>query len=480
MNSLVILREFATWRAAVDIVLITAGLFFLYRTLLRLGTWAIFTGMLLATAVFFVANFLDLKGIEWIYSNLSHVALIALIVIFQPELRKIFERAAAVTRQEAQKKEEGLAGLVAQSLFKLAEQKRGAIVVFPGRESVAEWLSGGFRLDAKPSQPLIMSIFDPNSPGHDGALIVYKSMFTRFGVRLPVSESQRLADDYGTRHHAAMGLAERTDALTLVVSEERGKVSIFSNGQIHPADTADVLELAITDHWTKTSESAMEMPGEGRWWAAAVQLLPSFLVAVLFWFSITISQGEVLERTFNVPIEYTLTSPDLVLVGEKPNDVRLHLAGPRTTLDGLTSSQLSVKIDLSNAVPGKQSFLVTENNVRLPKNLRLLDVSPPSVELTLAEIVKREMPIKPQLVGRLPASLVIAGITVNPEKVIALLPATGQRGTVESLTTTPIFLETIRETTTLFCKVVAPPSIQPTERRWPDVEVTIAVEKKKK
>lgn len=168
-----IIKELATWRAAVDILLITAGLFFLYRTLLRLGTWAIFTGILLATAVFFAANFLDLKGIEWIYSNLSHVALIALIVIFQPELRKIFERAASVARQEVQKKEEGLAAMVAHSLFKLAEQKRGAIVVFPGRESAGEWLSGGFRLDAKPSPPLLMSIFDPNSPGHDGALIVY-------------------------------------------------------------------------------------------------------------------------------------------------------------------------------------------------------------------------------------------------------------------------------------------------------------------
>jgi uncharacterized protein (TIGR00159 family) len=475
LNSLVIIKELATWRAVVDILLITAGLFFLYRTLLRLGTWAIFTGILLATAVFFVANFLDLKGIEWIYSNLSHVALIALIVIFQPELRKIFERAAAVTHQEAQKKEDGLASLVANSLFKLAAQKRGAILVFPGRESVAEWLSGGFRLEARPSQPLIMSIFDPNSPGHDGALIVSKGMFTRFGVRLPVSESQRLPDDYGTRHHAAMGLAERTDALTLVVSEERGIVSIFSNSQIRVAETSTAIEEAIGAHWAKTSESAIEMPGKGRWWAAVVQLLPSFIVAVLFWISITVSQGEALEKSFNVPVEYTLTSQNLVLVGDKPNEVRLHLAGPRTILDGVLPSQFSVTIDLSNAVPGKQSFLITEANVRLPKNIRLLDVSPPSVDLTLAEIVKRELPIQPQLVGRLPDNLAVSAIAVKPEKLPALLPSIQSKGQVSSLTTTPIYLETIRETTTLFCKIVAPPAIQPLDRRWPDVEVTIEV-----
>ncbi len=479
MNSAVILKELLTWRSAVDILLITAGLFFLYRTLLRLGTWTIFTGVLLATAVFFVANFLDLKGIEWIYSNLSHVALIALIVIFQPELRKIFERAASVTRQDVQHKEDGLVGMVSQSLFKLAEQKRGAIVVFPGRESVGEWLTGGFRLDAKPSLPLIMSIFDPNSPGHDGAVVVHNGLFTRFGVRLPVSESQRLAEDYGTRHHAAMGLAERTDALTVVVSEERGRVSIFRDGQITPVSDPAAVEAAVLTHWRETAAPAIEIPNGRRWWSAVLQLLPSFIVAGLLWLSLTVSQGELLEKVYTVPVEYTLTSPDLVLVGDKDNEIRIHLAGPRTSLEGLSPSQLSVKIDLSNAVPGKQSFLITDENVRLPKSVTLLDVVPSSLELTLAEIVKREIAIKPQLVGRLPGKLEIAAVTVKPDKLTALLPATGGKDQVSSITTTPIYLENFRETTTLFCKIIAPPAVQPVDKRWPDVAVTIAVRPKK-
>jgi uncharacterized protein (TIGR00159 family) len=475
-----IVKALLTWRAAVDILLVTAGLFFLYRTLLRLGTWAIFTGILLATAVFFVANFLDLKAIEWIYTNLSHVALIAMIVIFQPELRKIFERAASVTRKEIQQKEDGLVSLVSQSLFNLAGQKRGAIVVFPGRESVSEWLSGGFRMDAKPSLPLIMSIFDPNSPGHDGALIVHNGLFTRFGVRLPVSESHRLAEDYGTRHHAAMGLAERTDALVMVVSEERGRVSIFSGGQVRPASDPAVVDAAILEHWRETAAPAIEIPKGRRVWAAVWQLLPSFIVAVMFWLSLTVSQGEVLEKVLSVPVEYTLTSPDLVLVGGKDNEIRLHLAGPRTSLDGLSPAQLSVKIDLSNAVPGKQSFLITEENVRLPKTVTLLDVVPPSLELTLAQIVKQDIAVKPQLVGRLPENLELVAVVVRPDRVKALLPGTGGKDQVSSITTTPLYLESFRETATIFCKIIAPPAVQPVDKRWPDVEVTIEVRPKKK
>jgi DNA integrity scanning protein DisA with diadenylate cyclase activity len=160
------------WKAVVDIVLIAAGLFFLYHTLLRLGTWRIVAGIVLAAFLFLIANFLDLKGLEWIFGNFSQVAVIALVVIFQPELRKIFERAVSVRRSKIDDAGVVLPRMIVDCLIKLAAQRRGAIVVFPGKEPVQEWLAGGFKLDARPSIPLIMSIFDPNSPGHDGALIL--------------------------------------------------------------------------------------------------------------------------------------------------------------------------------------------------------------------------------------------------------------------------------------------------------------------
>ena len=475
MGSLVIIKGLLTWRAAVDILLITALLFFLYHTLLRLGTWAIFTGILLAMAFFFVANFLDLKGIEWIYNNLSHVAVIALIVIFQPELRKVFERAASVTRQETIQKEDGLAEILSQALFSLAQQRRGAIIVLPGRESVDGWLSGGFPLEARPSLPLIMSIFDPHSPGHDGALVIHNGRFTRFGVRLPVSESHRLSDDYGTRHHAAMGLSEQTDALVLVVSEERGVVSSFYEGQIQTIHDETQARSRIVDQCCKIETPAKGTPGRKRVWAMAVQFLPSFVLAVLFWVSLTLSDGEVLERVFTVPVEYTMTSQSLVLVGDKDNEVRLHLAGPRSSMDGLSSKQLGVKIDLTGAVPGKQSFVITDDNVRLPKGVTLIDVAPSALELTLAKIVQREITIQPQLVGHLPEKIKIAKLTLQPDKVMAFLPGTGEKEAVVSITTTPIYLENLKETTTVFCKIIAPPAIQPVDKRWPDVQVTVEV-----
>ena len=246
---LFLVKEFLSWRAILDIFLIAAGLFFLYQTLLRLGTWKIVAGILVAMAIFLLASVMDLKGIEWIFSNISPVAVIALIVLFQPELRKILEQTASVKRSEPRDVDEKLSRLVVDALLKLAQQRRGDIIVFPGKEPIQEWLSGGFLLDAKPSTPLIMSIFDPNSPGHDGALIITNGKFSRFGVRLPVSQRSKLPEEYGTRHYAAMGLVEKSDALVFVVSEERGSLSIFHKGQMRQMVEGDEIMKGIASHW---------------------------------------------------------------------------------------------------------------------------------------------------------------------------------------------------------------------------------------
>jgi hypothetical protein len=100
--------------------------------------------------------------------------------------------------------------------------------------------------------------------------------------------------------------------------------------------------------------------------------------------------------------------------------------------------------------------------------------------LTLAQIVKQDIAVKPQLVGRLPENLELVSVVVRPDRVKALLPGTGGKGQVSSITTTPLYLESFRETTTLFCKIIAPPAVQPVDKRWPDVEVTIEVRPKKK
>jgi uncharacterized protein (TIGR00159 family) len=465
------------WKAAVDIFLIAAGLFFLYHTLIRLGTWRIVAGIVLAACLFLIANLVDLKGLEWIFGNFSQVAVVALVVIFQPELRKIFERAASVRRSKIHDAGLELPRMIVDSLVKLAAQRRGAIVVFPGKDPLQEWLAGGFKLNAMPSAPLIMSIFDPNSPGHDGALIIENGMFTRFGVRLPVSQSSKLPDELGTRHHAAMGLSEKSDALAIVVSEERGIISIFDNGKYRQVDDPAKLEKAILSQWKQASSYFFELPEGKKRWLVFSQMLVSLALAIFFWSSLMVVQGEMLEKIVTVPVEYTTSPENLILVGDKQQEVRLHLAGSKSDLASVQPDQMSAKIDLSKAVAGKQTFLITKENMRLSRGVQLLDVVPASVEITLAEIVEHEVTVKPQLVGKLPGGLTIHSIKLKPAKLKVFSPVTHDKTQSMSVMTTPIYLESIDEDTKLYCKIIAPPAVHPSEKRWPDIEVIIKVKK---
>jgi len=475
MDFILLIKHFFDWRALIDITLMAAGLYFLYRTLQRLGTWAIAAGILIAMLLYLVASLLDLKGIEWIFGNLSHVAVIALIIIFQPELRKIFERAASVRRSKKIDSDDEFIAILDDGLWKLTEKRQGAIVVLPGKEPVGEWLSGGYTLDALPSIPLILSIFDPNSPGHDGAIVLSKGKITRFGVRLPISQSLRLSSEYGTRHHAAMGLAEKSDALVIVVSEERGKIAVFKNGKMYKVDNQDKLAAFVKAHWRETASYGIDLPREAPGWPKVAQMSASLALAVFFWSTLIIAQGEMLEKVVTVPVEFTASPNNLVLVGDKDKNVRLHLSGPKSDLSAVHASELSVKLDLSKAVVGKQSFVVTADNLELPRNIDLLDVVPSSIDLTLAEIIEQEVTIKPQILGKLPGNLHIRSLQVIPDKVRVLTPAAGKSDKPISLITTPIYLDSIHIDTSVFCKVIAPPAIQPVDKRWPDVEVIIKV-----
>ena len=475
MVTLQLLREMLSWRSALDILILTVLVFILFRTLSRLGTWKILTGILLAAALFVLANFLDLTGIEWIYANVSQVAVIALIVIFQPELRKLLERAASVRRSDSGDRMADLSGLIADALKALSNQKRGAILVFPGKEPLEEWLSGGHTLDATPSYPLLMSIFDPNSPGHDGALIIKNGRCTRLGVRLPISKSAKLSEDYGTRHHAAMGLSEASDALVLVVSEERGSITMFKQSNSFPLRERSQIVDAIRSHWKTTAAYPIRIKRGLPKWLLGPQVVISLLAAVSLWAALTIARGEMLEKVFTVPVEYTAVPDNLALVGDRVNETKLYLYGPKADLNALSPNQLSIKVNMSGAKPGTQTFFITDENIKLPAVVRLMDADPSSFKLTLTQIVTRELTVKPQLVGRLPAGLAVKSVKVFPEKILVTLPAESGEQVVTSITTTPIYLETIRENTSILCKIIAPPNIQSIDKRWPDVEVIIDI-----
>ena len=402
-----------------------------------------------------------------------------MIIIFQPELRKVFERAASLKREEIGPIGTNLASMVTEAVFRLASKKWGAIIVFPGKEPIQRFLAGGSPLNADPSLPLIMSIFDPNSPGHDGAVLVVNGRLSSFGVRLPLSTSGVLSEEFGTRHNASMGMSEISDALVIAVSEERGSATIFQGGKYETVSSKEFLSSRIKSHWE--DNASIMLAGEGKWfsWKALSEFLVCMAVTLAFWVTVIMGQAQMVERVFTVPVDYIGSPANLALVGAKPTEIKLHLAGPKADLDAITPSQLTVRVNLKEAKAGRQTFVINDDNVYLPREVRLMDSDPASFDLNLNEIIQIEAAIDPQLVGRVEPGLKISSIEVKPKSVLIYYPADQGKRQKFSLTTTPIYLENIDEDTRLLCKIIAPSMVQPVEKRWPDVEVYIKIKGEK-
>ncbi|MEX2032176.1 MAG: diadenylate cyclase CdaA [Dehalococcoidia bacterium] len=222
--------------AAVDIVIVTGSIYWLL--LLVRGTTAMTVlrgvGVLLIGA-FLLSRVLDLRVINWILRNSVTGLLVGMLIVFQPEIRRALERLGRTGLQSVLRKEErqDTLNMIVRAAFSLARQNVGALIVIERETGLQEVIDTGVPVNATLSVELLLSIFPESGPLHDGAVVIRGGTMVAAGCTLPLSESP-LPAEYGMRHRAAVGLTERTDAVVIVVSEERGAVSLCSNGRMVP------------------------------------------------------------------------------------------------------------------------------------------------------------------------------------------------------------------------------------------------------
>jgi uncharacterized protein (TIGR00159 family) len=220
---------------ALDIGIVAALLYAGISWLRRTRAALVGLGIALVGGVYLAARVLGLELTTTIFQGAFATLALVLVVIFQEEVRQALEELAgwAVGARGGHRPRLDANEILVRSLARLAREKVGALVVLAGAQKLDRYLQGGVELGGTLSSPLLESLFDPHSPGHDGAVVLEDRSVSRFGVQLPLSRNLALVRGGGTRHSAALGLAERTDALCLVVSEERGTISAAANGMLH-------------------------------------------------------------------------------------------------------------------------------------------------------------------------------------------------------------------------------------------------------
>ncbi|HBM46070.1 MAG: putative membrane protein [Parcubacteria group bacterium GW2011_GWF2_38_76] len=210
--------------------------------------------------VFYIAAvFLNLKLTTSLFQSFISFFIIILVVLFQKEIRRFFENftidffIGAFTPEIPVS--DTVIDIIGHVVSRFSKKKIGAIIVLPGKQSLERVLEGGTPLNGKISEPLLLSIFDPKTIGHDGAVIIEGDIVKKFMVHLPLADSNKKYPGIGTRHRAGLGLAERTDAMIIIVSEERGTITVAQNNELEVVASVDKLKEEI-HKFTGSSEGS--------------------------------------------------------------------------------------------------------------------------------------------------------------------------------------------------------------------------------
>lgn len=240
------------WRDALDVALVA---FIFYRLLLIIkGTKAakMLLGLVVLLGASMASRFVPLYTLDWLLQSFWVYIVIAMIIIFQPEIRRTLARMGETSFLQAFTSAEELRSLeeIVKAAVTMAGRKIGALMVIQRDTDLRDFVELGTSLDARVSRELLMSIFHPSSPIHDGAVVIIGNRVAAAGCFLPITLSPDVSKALGTRHRAALGLTEETDAVVVIVSEETGLISLSMSGNIETHVDMGTLRDRLTDIFT--------------------------------------------------------------------------------------------------------------------------------------------------------------------------------------------------------------------------------------
>ena len=235
----------------IDILIVAYIIYRIMKLLKDTSAERLIKGIIILVGIMLLASMLHLTMISWLLRNALSVGVFAVVVIFQPELRRLLEQigkgnfSRLIVPADAPDEVESMITATVSACADMSRTKTGALIVFERRERLGEIISTGTMVDAAPSAELIKNIFFKNSPLHDGAMIVRAGRVCAAGCVLPLSGNQSLSRDLGTRHRAAVGMSESADSVLVVVSEETGSISVAIGGMLKRHLSPDMLRKLL-------------------------------------------------------------------------------------------------------------------------------------------------------------------------------------------------------------------------------------------
>lgn len=378
------------WLDFIDIGLVALFSWLAIRYFRRTRGRAALAGLAFLAVIFFAARGFDLRLTAALLQGFFAVVVLVLVVVFQEDLRRMFEQLGTWRpgKTDAPVDTE-TPDLLARTVARLATNRIGALIILPGDEPLDRHIDGGVALNGLASEPLLLSIFDSSSPGHDGAVLLRGPTIERFAVHLPLSANHAQIGPGGTRHAAALGLAERCDAICIVVSEERGTVSVARNGELRTLARPNDLVAELRSAFPEEAE-------EDPWWKKGVGLDAALavVVAAVLWV-VFVPGSDMSETTVSAAVEVMNLPSDVDFDSVEPDSVDVTLTGQRRDVMLAERNAVTVQVDAYLVRMGRRTFTISVSDVRKPESLSVLRVEPDRVRVSVTAKTTEDAPPAP-------------------------------------------------------------------------------------
>ncbi len=414
MEPIVQLNTWLRWQDVVDILLNSYILFRLY--VLFRGTNVI--RMIMAIAMLWIlerlAVTMGLIVTSWAMQGIIAAAALIIIIVFRNEIAGVLQ-----TRNFKsffwgipQRQTQTPVDVIVSSVYELARRKLGALIVLPLKMGIDTVIQSGVPWNGRLSREMLLSIFWHGTPVHDGATIVQGDRIVEVAAILPLSKRSDLPAEFGTRHRAAVGLTEQSDALVIVVSEERGQVTVFKQDTItHIKDNME-LDRMLRQH-------AGEVAGSNGLKRQTMELGLAAMICLIgitgIWFSF--ARGLETLVALEVPIEFMNRDPAMEIFAASASSVRLQLSGSGGLIKSVRPDQVKVQLSLANAAAGTNQVTISQDSIFLPPGIQLKQIEPQTLTVTLDLPVEKTLPIQPDWTGKLAEGLILENVRLVPDRV---------------------------------------------------------------
>ncbi|MBW1813715.1 MAG: DNA integrity scanning protein DisA nucleotide-binding domain protein [Deltaproteobacteria bacterium] len=377
--------QFPTLRDLADIVFLTIVAYQLYIWFRETKALRVIIGLVVLGGVYSLAKLWGLFMTTWVFQVLWQVLIILLLILFQSEIRQVLEKVSPLRYFRSRKRfssEAFLNDLIITS-FELAQEKTGALIVISRDDNLSEFIHSGQKIMAIPEPALIKSIFNRYAPTHDGAVIVSQDLLTEMGCILPLSEKEALPEHFGTRHRAALGITELTDAVCIVVSEERAEVSTVVHGKVTTRDKPELLAADLRNLLAapKTDKPTLKGFLAGAFienWKTKIRVL---MLVTAAW--LVVASQQVTQINIAVPVNYTNIVSSMVVAENSVKMANLTLTGKRHTMKDLEGQEVQIQVDLSTLEQGKHKLELTPKHIDLPLGVTIGRINPKEVTVFL-------------------------------------------------------------------------------------------------